>query len=160
MPMPATTGKSAYLERAVLDYLLPPSGGATTYSAPSQLYVALYTGGTVNEDGTLGSGVSEVSGTGTGYSRVAINNGGTNSIWTAASSDANTGVTTKTNNADITFPTATSSWGTLTGFAIWRVSTGGSATDLIIAGLLTTSVNINTNDQFKIPAGSLIITEE
>jgi hypothetical protein len=152
--MPALSGLSDYAERAILDTLFPPNSGGTSYSAPSTAYIALYTGGTVNEDGTLPGGVAEVSGG--GYSRLAITMTGSNSVWSAATTDAS-GVTTKTNRVDLEWPQATANWGTVTGWAIWRTSTGGTATDLIFGGTFSTPVTINANDTLRIRANQLVI---
>lgn len=152
--MPAISGLSDYTERAVLDILFPPNTGGTSYTAPSTAYIALYTGGTVNEDGTLPAGVAEVSGG--GYARLAITMTGSNSIWSPAETDAS-GVTTKKNRVDLEWPQATSNWGTITGWAIWKTSSGGSASDLIIGDVFQTPVTINANDTFRILANAMVI---
>jgi len=155
--MPAISGPSDYLERAVLDMLFPPPTGGTSYTVPTTAYIALYLNGTVNEDGTLPSGVSEVSSSGTGYTRLAITMTGSNSVWSAAQTDTS-GETTKSNNQDLSFQEATASWGTIVGWAIWRTQTGGSSTDLLFGGTLRNPVTINANDTFRFRQGSLVIS--
>lgn len=153
--MPAISGLSDYMERAVLDMIFEPNTTGTTYTVPQTAYIALYTGGsTVNEDGTLPPGVAEV--TGGGYQRLAITMKGTNSVWSAAETDAS-GVTSKKNRVDLEWPQATANWGTITGWAIWRTSSGGSASDLIIGDVFQTPVTINANDTFRILANAMVI---
>jgi hypothetical protein len=62
---------------------------------------------------------------------------------------------TATNGANIEFPTAGSSWGTIVAVGVFTAVTGG---DLIAYGNLTTSKAIDTGDVFRIPAGDLDIT--
>lgn len=62
---------------------------------------------------------------------------------------------TATNGANIEFPVAGSSWGTLVAVGVFTAVTGG---DLIAYGNLTTSKAIDTGDVFRIPAGDLDIT--
>lgn len=62
---------------------------------------------------------------------------------------------TATNGANIEFPVAGSSWGTLVAVGVFDALTGGN---LIAYGNLTTSKTIDTGDVFRIPAGDLDIT--
>lgn len=64
---------------------------------------------------------------------------------------------TMSNSADVTFPTATANWGTVTHFAIFDASTSGN---MIYYGTLTTSRTISTNDVAKFTASSLTISED
>ena len=87
---------SNYLENALINAVLR----ATTYTSPATVYVSLWT----SDPTDAGSG-TEVSGG--SYARTSVTFG--------APSD---GVTT--NNADVTFPTATASWGTVGWIEIGR----------------------------------------
>jgi len=62
---------------------------------------------------------------------------------------------TATNGANIEFPVAGSSWGTLVAGGVFDAATSGN---LIAYGNLTTSKTIDTGDVFRIPAGDLDIT--
>jgi hypothetical protein len=58
------------------------------------------------------------------------------------------------NNADVTFPTATASWGTVTHGIIYD----NAGTPLAIwYGPLATSKTIDSGDTFRVPAGSLTV---
>lgn len=60
-----------------------------------------------------------------------------------------------TNTANIEYPTAGGSWGTLVAVGVFTAVTGGT---LIAYGNLTTSKAIDTGDVFRIPTGDLDIT--
>jgi hypothetical protein len=62
---------------------------------------------------------------------------------------------TATNGANIEFPTAGSSWGTIVAVGVFDALTSGN---LIAYGNLTTSKSIDTGDVFRIPTGDLDIT--
>lgn len=143
--------KSNYFERGTLDWAFPPASGGTSYSPPSTLYVALCTGTAPTNDPSTTTEPS-----GGSYARVAINNGGASSVWGAASTDGS-GVTTKTNVSNITFPQATANWGTITWFAILDASTGGN---IIIWGTLTSPVTINSGDTAVFQSGGITIQED
>ncbi len=59
------------------------------------------------------------------------------------------------NAANVEFPVAGSSWGTLVAVGVFDALSGGN---LIAYGNLTTSKTIDTGDVFRIPAGDLDIT--
>ena len=122
---------SDYLENALLNAVLRN----TPYTSPSQVYVALFT----SDPTDAGTG-TEVSGG--GYARQAV-------TFNAPSNGQ------VTNAADILFPVATASWGTVTHVGIYDAQTGGN---LLFSGALTTSKTISANDQLKIAAGSLSIS--
>jgi hypothetical protein len=127
--------KSYYLEDNLLNYVL----NNTLYTAPTAVYLALYT----VSPGPSGGG-TEVSTSGTGYARQAVTCG------TASSGSITT-------NADIVFPTATGSgWGTIAYAGIFDDPTTGN---LLYYGALTTSKVINVGDQLKIASGTLTLTE-
>ena len=122
---------SNYLENAVINAVLR----ATTYTSPTTVYVALFT--TDPTDADTGSEVSTGS-----YARTAVTMGAPSN-----------GVTT--NSADVTFPTATASWGTVTHIGIHDASTAGN---LLFHTPLDTSKTIDSGDIFKITSGNLSVT--
>jgi hypothetical protein len=122
---------SNYLENALINGTLR----ATTYTAPTTVYVGLYT-----SDPTDANTGTEVSGG--SYARQAATFG-------APSNGAS--VTT----ADITFPTATGSWGTVGWIGILDASTSGN---LLYHSPLDASKTIGSGDIFKISAGNLSVT--
>jgi hypothetical protein len=122
---------SNYLENALINVTLR----ATAYTAPATVYVSLWT----SDPTDAGSG-TEV--TGGSYARTAVT--------FAAPSN---GVTT--NNADVTFPTATASWGTVGWIGI-NDSTSG--VNLLYHTPLDTAKTIDTGDIFKISTGNLSVT--
>jgi hypothetical protein len=130
--------KSDYLENKLLDHVL----GNTAYTAPTTVYIALYTVAPTDSGGG-----TEVSGG--SYARVAITNNTTN--FPAASGGS------KSNGTDITFPTATADWGTVVAFGIFDLSTGGN---LLYWATLTTSKSILNGDTAKFTAGNITITED
>ena len=126
---------SNYLENALLNATL----NATTYTAPATVYVSLWT----SNPGDDGSG-TEVSTSGTSYARQAATFG--------APSDG-ASVTT----ADITFPTATASFGTVGWIGIYDAATVGTG-NLLYHTALDTAKAIDTGDIFKISTGNLSVT--
>lgn len=122
---------SNYLENALVNGTLR----ATSYTAPTTVYVGLYT--TDPTDANTGTEVS-----GGSYARVAA---------TFAAPSNGASVTA----ADITFPTATGSWGTVTHFGILDALTTGN---LLYHGALAASKSITTDDVLKITAGNLSVT--
>jgi len=122
---------SNYLENALINVTLR----ATTYTAPTTVYVGLYT----SDPTDAGSG-TEV--TGGSYVRKA-----------ATFAAPSNGVSTT--SADITFDQATASWGTIGWIGILDASTTGN---LLYHTPLDTSKTIDTGDIFKIAAGSLTVT--
>ena len=122
---------SNYLENALINVTLRE----TSYTAPTTVYLALYT--TDPTDADTGTECS-----GTSYARQAITFG-------APSNGATT------NSAAIEFPQAGGSWGTITHIGILDASTSGN---LLYHTPLTTSKAIDTGDIFKIASGSLSVT--
>jgi hypothetical protein len=121
---------SNYLENKVLLHVF----GATAYTAPTTLYLALYT---VAPDDTGGG--TEVSGT--SYARQTI-------AFTVVSDTAS-------NTSAVEFPTAGSTWGTVVAVGIFDNLTSGN---LLAYGNLTSSKTIASGDVFRVPAGDLDIT--
>lgn len=122
---------SNYLEGALINGTLR----GTTYTAPTTVYLALYTSDPTDADtGTECSG--------TNYVRQSITFG-------APSNGAST------NSAAIEFPQAGNSWGTIAYVGIRDASTGGN---LLYHTPLDASKTIATGDVFRIAAGSLSVT--
>jgi len=119
-------------ETHVLNYVFT----ATSVTRPTAWYVALFTSNPAED----ASG-TEVSTSGTAYVRKTV-------AFTVSGNLA-------TNNAAIEFPTATSSFGTVTHIGVFDASTSGN---LIAYSALSASKAIATGDVFRIPAGDLDIT--
>lgn len=122
---------SNYLEDALINGTLR----ATTYTAPTTVYVGLYTSDPMDDNsGTEVSGGS--------YSRTAVTFGAPSN-----------GVTT--NSAAVEFPQATLDWGTVGWIGILDASTSGN---LMYHTPLDISKVISSGDIFKIAIGSLSVT--
>ena len=122
---------SNYLENALINAVLRN----TTYTSPATVYVSLYTSDPTDADsGTEVSGGS--------YARTAVTMGAPSN-----------GVST--NSADVTFPTATAGWGTVSHIGIHDASTSGN---LLFHTPLDTSKTIDSGDIFKITSGNLSVT--
>lgn len=126
---------SDYLENKVLDHVLTTSG----YTAPTTRYLALFTANTGLESN---SPSSEVSSSGSAYSRKAV-------TFAAASSGQSA------TNATVTFDTATANWGTITHVAVMDASTSGN---VLFWGAVTTSKTIETGDTFQVTNGNLTVS--
>jgi len=122
---------SNYLENALINVTLR----ATTYTAPTTVYVALYTSDPTDAD--TGTEVS-----GTNYARQSVTFGAPSN-----------GVTT--NSAAVEFPQAGSSWGTVSYIGLRDASTAGN---LLYHTALDTAKTIATGDVFRIATGSLSVT--
>jgi hypothetical protein len=121
---------SNYLETEILDHVF----GGNAYTAPSTLYVALYTA-TPNDAG----GGTELSGS--GYTRKSA------AFTTSGATTSNTGA--------VEYDTATGNWGTITHIGVFDAATSGN---LLAYGALSSSKAVDTGDVFRIPAGDLDIT--
>jgi len=121
---------SNYLETKILDHVF----GGTAYTAPSTLYVALFTSDP--GDGNSGTEVS-----GGGYTRQTV-------------TFTTTGATTS-NDSAVEYATATANYGTVSHIGIYDASSAGN---LLAHASLTSSKTIETGDVFRIPAGDLDIT--
>lgn len=120
---------SDYLENKLLDHTV----GKTSYTMPTA-YIALYTV-TPSDSG----GGTEV--TGGSYARVTT--AGAN--WNAASGGSTS------NSADLTFPTASASWGTVVAVGILDASSAGN---LLWWGPLTSNKTVDSGDTFKFAGGT------
>jgi hypothetical protein len=122
---------SNYLEDAIINATLRN----TTYTSVATVYVSLWT----TDPTDAGSG-TEVSGG--SYARTAVTFGAPSN-----------GVTT--NSADVTFPTATGSWGTVGWIGINDALTTGN---LLYHSPLDVSKTVTSGDIFKISTGNLSVT--
>lgn len=126
-----------YLEDAIINHIFR----GTTFSAPTTLYVALFTAAP-----TDAGGGTEV--TGGSYARVAVPCNTTN--W-AATSGGN-GVTSNSNA--ITFPTATANWGNVVAVAFMDAASGGN----MLIYLSQSSTAVNSGQTASFAAGQLSVT--
>ena len=122
---------SNYLENKVLDHVLRN----TSYTSPTTVYVGLFT----SDPTDAGSG-TEVSGG--SYARQSL------SVTTASG-----GIVTS--SADVTFPQATASWGTISHIGVLDALTSGN---LLMHTPLTTAKTIDNGDILKITSGNLTVT--
>ena len=122
---------SNFLENALINATLRN----TTYTSVATVYVSLWT----SDPTDAGSG-TEVSGG--SYARTAV-------TFAAPSNGVST------NSADVTFPTATASWGTVGWIGINDALSSGN---LLYHTPLDTAKTIDTGDIFKISSGNLSVT--
>ena len=122
---------SNYLENALINVTLR----ATAYTAPTTVYLALYT--TDPTDADTGTEC-----TGTSYARQSVTFGAPSN-----------GVST--NSAAIEFPQAGGAWGTITHIGIRDALTVGN---LLYHTPLDASKTIATGDVFRVAIGSLSVT--
>ena len=139
---------SDYLENKLIDHLFR----GQTFSPPANLFFALFTAAPSDSGGG-----TEVSGG--SYARVSVarslaNFAGTQGAGTTQASSGTGGVSS--NNAPITFPSPTGTWGTVTHFGVFDASSSGN---LLIHGVLTAAKTINNGDAAPVvPAGSFQLT--
>lgn len=120
-----------YLENKLLDHVLRN----VSYTAPTTSYVGLFTAApTDTASGTEVSGGS--------YARQVL------SVTTASA-----GIVTS--SADVNFPQATASWGTISAIGIFDALTSGN---LLMYTTLTTSKAIDEGDILKISTNNLTVT--
>ena len=124
---------SDYLEHKVLGHVF----GGTSYTAPTTLYVALYT---VAPSDTGGG--TEVS-------------GGAYARQTGAFTVSGTNPTTASNTAAIEYPTATANYGTVVAVGVLDASSSGN---LLAYSTLDSSKVVSSGDVFRFNAGDLDIT--
>jgi len=134
-PLVIGSALTNFWENELIDHLFRNR----SYTAPTALFVALYTAA----PGETGGG-TEVSGG--SYARVDKAQGAT--VWegtggeTTATDSAGTGGGTQ-NISAITFPTPSANWGTVTHFAALDASSGGN---MYFYGALAAAKNINNGD--------------
>lgn len=122
---------SDYLENALINAVLR----GTAYTSPTKVYIGLFT-----SDPTDAKTGTEV--TGGAYARQEIPFGAPSNGVSYSS-------------ADVLFPVATASWGTVTHIGIFDASTAGN---MLFHGALTNTKTIAADDQLKIVAGNVNVT--
>lgn len=123
---------SNYLENALINATLRN----TSYTSVATIYVALYTADPTDADLTA----NEVSGG--SYARTAV-------TFAAPSNGVSL------NSGDVTFPTCTAAWGTVTHIGLRDASTAGN---LLYHSALDDSKSVGIGDVFKITTGNLSVT--
>lgn len=126
---------SDYLENKLVDWLVR----GQAFTPPSTVYVALAT--TTGSDAACGTEVS-----GGSYARVAVTSSLANWAGTqsAGSTTASTGTGgTTSNNAALTFPAPTATWGVVTEYCVFDAASAGN---LLWRTALTTPKTINNGD--------------
>lgn len=130
-----------FLEQKIGDSLL----GDTAWTIPAT-YISLLTAAA--GESTAGTEVPNAG----AYARLLCNNDSTTSpYWSAYTAG------TYDNVQDLTFVTATASWGIVSDFKIADSGTWGGGNDLIY-GVLSSSKTVDNNDTFKFAAGDLDVT--
>lgn len=119
-----------YLENKIAGHVF----GGAAYTAPATLYVALYT--SAPNDAGAGTEVS-----GGSYARQSM-------AFTVTADTAS-------NTANVEYPKATASWGTVTHFAVLDAVTAGN---MLCYGTLTASKTVASGDTLRFNAGELDIT--
>ena len=132
---------SDYLEDKVLDHVF----GGTAYTAPTTLYVGVFT--SAASDTGPGTEVS-----GNGYARQSV-----------AFTVSGTSPTTAASSAAVEFPEATGSWGTVTYAGVFDAVSGGNMlawAELTDPSDFVTALPkaITTGDILRISAGNLKVT--
>lgn len=141
-------------ENKIIDWLFRGQAlginGATAAAGtgPATLYVALLT--SASTDAAAGTEVA-----GNAYARVAVtsslaNWAGTQGAGTTIVSTGTSGTTS--NNAVVSFPTPSATWGTVVGMAIYDTAAGGN---MLVYSTLNTGKVINNGDAVTFPAGTL-----
>lgn len=126
-------------ENKLLDHLF----GGGDYSRLATVYIGLST--TVSaEDGT-----NFTEPTDSAYARQAMDNDAGGTLWDSASGGS------KSNNAIVSWNTATEDWGTILELGIWDAVSAGN---LIASGALTVSKQVTTGDTMRFNIGDLTVT--
>lgn len=131
--------KSDAYEVDILKFTTGQTPTILSGTALANVYVALYTA--ISADGATATEV-----TGGAYARVD-----SKGKWAVPASG------TVSNNAVITFPTASADWGTVVGFALMTLITGGN---MLMWGTLTASKAVNNGDTPSFASGALTLTED
>jgi hypothetical protein len=130
-------GLSQNVEDAVLAWI----AGTTFPTAPTTLFMALYT--SAPDDNGSGTEVAA-----SGYTRQSITLG-------ATSTDS--GKRTKANTNTITFGPALADFGTIVAFGIWTVVSGGTSSNYIGGNPITPNKIIQVSDSYVFASGSVKI---
>ncbi len=126
---------SNYSKAKLGDHLL----GTASFTMPAQAYAAAHTADPTD----AGSGAEVSTGGGSLYARVAVD-------FNAVASPG--GTTNPT--ADVVFPTAGASWGTVTHIALWDNATAGAG-NMLMHGPLTIPQSIGTGQILRMLAVDL-----
>ena len=152
-----TNAMSDYLEAKLINYIFR----GQAFTQPANLYIALCSGvpvdvhtGASHVAGHNPGGIPELmphgsGGTAGGYYRMVIPSG--TDKWAAPTS---AGGDTE-NTSALTFPTATSNWGHVSGIALCDDKWGGN---VLMFGALDAVRVVNSGDIFKFNAGAIDIT--
>lgn len=126
----------------VLDYLIE----GTAVTGNGALFIGLFTG----DPGSDGTPANEVSTSGSAYTRQAL----------VDAFEVDPTERTATSNADITWTTATASWGDITHIGICNTSTVNTAVGSILfhTAITGSAVTVGDGDQAKISLGNLTLT--
>lgn len=141
------SGFSVYAANKILDKVLKD----TAFTTPTSYWVALFTHPTQAATYLRANDIvsaAEVSTSGTGYARVEVR-GSTGIIWGAASAGS------ASQNLEVSFSQASSSWGTVYTVALLDAATNGN---VWAYADLSPSRTIASPDVFRVPAGQFIIT--
>ena len=128
------SGLSSYLQDRLIDNLFL----GYTIGTYSSLYVSLHSADPIDV------GSYELSGN--GYNRVSVPC--ISDYWRKLNN-------TVSNNVIITFPTASSSWGTVSHFGIWDSPSGGN---MLFSGQLSNPRTIHQDDLMSFPVSFLTVT--
>ena len=132
---------SHYLESGLIGHLFKE----ITFSPPTGIYIGLvgnYSSGSLES----GSFAQELS----GGSYVRVSGGPGTGYWAAPATSGQTH-----NYQDVTFPTATSNWGYVSG--VFIADAAGSAANILLYGQLSTPKNVTNGDTFSFASGDLDI---
>ena len=124
---------SNYLELKLLDHVLKTA----SYTVPTNIYVALSTADPLD----TGAGIAEP--VGNAYARTLCN------TWATASARATS------NQASVTFPAATGSWGTISHYAVFDASSGGN---MLGYGSLSTPNSVVNGNVVTFAIGEIDVT--
>ena len=136
----------AAISNYVSDLYLNLAFRGAEWTAIATVYVALYT----SDPGKDDSGTEMLSAGTTAYLRQSS---------TFDAPAAVSGIETIQNTTDITFPVATSDWGSITHVGIKDAAVSGTG-NLLWFGELTLAKTINTGDRLKFLTGDLIVNLE
>ena len=132
---------SHYLESGLIGHIFKE----ITFAPPTGIYIGLvgnYNSGSL-ESGSFGQELS-----GGAYARASGGPG--TDYWAAPATSGQTD-----NFQEITFPTATSSWGYVSG--VFIADAGGAEANILLYGQLTTPKNVTNGDTFTFASGDLDI---
>lgn len=136
--------KTNYTEQKIIEYLL----GNISFTPPSTLYFGLWTVALSNS--STGSDSNEVNGG--DYARVAVANNTLN-----FGNSGEDGVGIRKNKTDITFPTATTTWGNIHAVGICDDSTDGN---MLFFYNLSDPLMIVTGNTLNIAINNLTVAED